>query len=222
MTTILISLAAAALGAAIGLWTRRRLATLSYRHADELDLPTPGRRNWLIWISAVVWGGLAACLEATNAWTLAPALLPLALVGPALAAIDLDVMRLPNPTLGPVALITLVGLASTILTQRDPSTATRGLIGGLLAGGTFWLLAAFTRDGVGFGDVKLAALIGTALGAVSLSVVWWGLAVGSVAALVATKATARRGSIPFGPWLLAGAWIALIGQALVKTIERWT
>ena len=213
MTIVLISLAAATLGGAIGFGIRRHIATLSYRDIDEVDLPEPGPRNWLIWTSAIAWAGLGALLDTTDSWALAPVLLPLAVAGPSLAAIDLDVMRVPNRILGPVAFVTLVGLASTILAQGDTATAVRGVIGGAVTGAVFWLMNALSRDGIGFGDVKLAALVGVVAASVSLYTVWLGLLVGSLAALLWTKSRRRSGPLPYAPWLLFGGWVALIATA---------
>jgi leader peptidase (prepilin peptidase)/N-methyltransferase len=69
------------------------------------------------------------------------------------------------------------------------------------------------RDGLGMGDVKLAVLIGAALGTHVLT----GLVVGSLAAsvvavyLLATKGlAARKMTIAFGPYLAAGAIVVLL------------
>lgn len=214
MMTMLISLTAVALGAALGFWTRDRLTRLGYRNASELELPRPGSRNWLIWTSALVTGSLAAVLEVTGSWRLTPVLLPLLLAGPALAATDLDVMRLPNRIVGPVALFTLAGLTATAVWLNDWTTPARAIAGGVIAGGCFWLMNVATRGGVGSGDTKLAALVGLVTGAVTLPTVWWALLVASVAAYAWTKATRHVGPLAYGPWLLAGAWVAVLAHPL--------
>ncbi len=216
LTALLTGLAGTAIGAMLGTWTRRTLDTLNYRLDDEQDLPTPSQRWWIAWTSALSLGSVAGWLAATSAWALAPVVLPLTLTGPALAAIDLDVMRLPNRILAPVAAATFIGLASTGIADGGWATAAMGLLGGLIAGAAFGVLNLLTRGGVGFGDVKLATVIGTALGTNGLGLVWWGLAVGSLAALIATVVTRRRGAFAFGPWLLAGSWFALVGHALLQ------
>ncbi|MCA0297254.1 MAG: prepilin peptidase [Actinobacteria bacterium] len=210
LTALLPGLAATAIGAVLGIWTSRTLATLNYRLDDEQDLPKPGRRWWIIWTSALSLGSIAAWLAATSSWALAPVLLPLALTGPALAAIDLDVMRLPNRILAPVAAVTILGLASTGVTGGGWATAVSGLIGGLVAGAALMMLNLLTRGGVGIGDIKLAAIIGSAAGAVSLATAWWALLVGSVVALIWAKSIHHRGPFAYGPWLLLGAWIAIL------------
>ena len=215
MTTLLISLVAATLGAAFGLWSRRQVATLRYRNADELACPKPGPRNWLSHMTAIAWAGLGAFVNTTDSWALLPVLLPIAMAGPALAAIDLDVMRLPNRVLVPAALTLAVGLGSTVLTEGNTGTAFRGLAGGAIAGATFWLLNAATRGGVGMGDVKVVTLVGTAVGSVSLVTVWWALLTASVGALIWTKVSRVAGPFAYGPWVLAGAWTAVMLSAVL-------
>lgn len=210
MTTILIAIAATGVGAVLGLLTRRLLAPLSYRLDDEQELPHPGRRSWLIVASAIALGSISAWLVHTNKLTLAPMILPLTLAAPALAAIDLDVMRLPNRILGPVAGLTLAGLALDAALRGSWVVALQSAAGAVLAGVTFGLLNIVSRGGVGFGDVKLAALVGLATGAASLMSVWWAVAVGTLLALIWGKVSRRTGPFPFGPWLLLGAWLGVV------------
>ena len=68
---------------------------------------------------------------------------------------------------------------------------------------------------MGGGDVKLAGLAGIYLGWLG----WGPLAVGWLAAfvlgggfavaLIASGKATRRSAVPFGPWLLAGAWAGI-------------
>lgn len=141
------------------------------------------------------------------------AFLVLAAVSVALALIDLDTRLLPNrivlPTL--VAGVALLGTAS--LLNGDYGQLGRAAIG---MGGLFivyYLLALF--GGMGFGDVKLAAVVGLYLAWLG----WGQLAVGALAAfllggifgivLILARRAGRKTAIPFGPWILAGAWIGV-------------
>jgi leader peptidase (prepilin peptidase)/N-methyltransferase len=206
----MIGLVATALGLVLGRWTRRTLAELGYRTDEEQALPRPGPQHWITWTSGLAVGSIATWIAGTNSWPLAPVLLPLTLAGPALAAIDLDVMRLPNNILGPVAIITLTGLTSTIATEGRPDTVLRGAAGALLAGGAFWLLSAITRGGIGFGDVKLAGIIGGATGTLSFAVGWWAALIAALSALVWARVGGRTPPVAYGPWLLLGCWIATL------------
>jgi leader peptidase (prepilin peptidase)/N-methyltransferase len=86
----------------------------------------------------------------------------------------------------------------------------RASAGALLSGGTFWLLSSVTRGGVGFGDVKLAALVGLATGSVSLITVWWAIAAGTLLAVIWRRAGKRLGAFAYGPYLLIGSWMAVV------------
>ena len=62
------------------------------------------------------------------------------------------------------------------------------------------------------GDVKLAALIGLAAGAATPDAAVAAFLLGGVAASIALVRRGRGVRIPFGPWLLAGYWVALIAE----------
>jgi leader peptidase (prepilin peptidase)/N-methyltransferase len=80
--------------------------------------------------------------------------------------------------------------------------------------------AAISPDALGFGDVKLLALIGLVLGwfgwGVLLAGVFLGLLTGAVVslALLATRRAGWRTALPFGPPLMAGAVLALCSTSL--------
>jgi leader peptidase (prepilin peptidase) / N-methyltransferase len=165
---------------------------------------------------------LAVALPVTLWLTLATgapvALLPatayLAVVGSALAAIDARTHRLPNPLVLPSypALALLLGAAS--LMTPDGGTFVRALGGGLVLYGAYFLLA-LVPSGLGFGDVKLAGLLGAYLGWCG----WAEIVVGTFATfmlggtyavvLLATRRAGRRTAIPFGPFMLAGALVGV-------------
>lgn len=143
------------------------------------------------------------------------AFLYLAAVSIALALIDLDVHRLPNAIVLPsyIVGIALLGTASIVTGNYD--ALLRGGIGLAVLWVVYLLLALVYPGGMGFGDVKLAGVLGLFLGYLG----WGALAVGGFAAfllggifavgLLITKRANRKSGIPFGPWMLAGAWIGI-------------
>jgi leader peptidase (prepilin peptidase)/N-methyltransferase len=146
---------------------------------------------------------------------LLPAYLYLAAIGIALAAIDFDVQRLPDSIVLPSYVVGVVLLMPAGAVNDDWHSAVRGLVAmtGLFA--VYFALALAYPGGMGFGDVKLAGLLGLFLGWVS-----WGSVVvatfgafllGAVAGcvLMAARRANRKSSIPFGPFMLAGAFGAL-------------
>jgi leader peptidase (prepilin peptidase) / N-methyltransferase len=125
-----------------------------------------------------------------------------------LAVIDFEQRVIPNAIVLPAAAVILVAQIAL-----HPSKWFWYAGAALGAGLFFLILFLLFRDGLGMGDVKLAVLIGAALGSHVLT----GLVIGSLAGgvaglyLLATKgAAARKMTIAFGPYLAAGAIFALL------------
>ena len=165
----------------------------------------------------LVEAGTAALFVAVAAkfgfsWALAPYLY-LAAIAVALALIDLDVMRLPNAIVLPSYLVAVAMLVPAALLGDGPAPIVRGAI----AAAVLWVLyrGLAQLGGMGGGDVKLAPLLGFYLGWLS----WGTVAVGAFAAfllggavgtvLMATRLAGRKSRIPFGPYMLAGAFLAV-------------
>jgi leader peptidase (prepilin peptidase)/N-methyltransferase len=123
----------------------------------------------------------------------------------AISAIDLEHKIIPNRIVLPAALVVLA--ARTIL---HPSV--EWLVAGL--GASFFLLLAALAypAGMGMGDVKLALLLGFAVGRsvpVALMLGMLSALVPSVVLLARHGAAARKMAIPFGPFLALGGIVAL-------------
>lgn len=144
-----------------------------------------------------------------------PALLFFTALGVALAAIDLDVRRLPDVLVLPAYPVLAVLLAGAAAAQDDWGSLARAGLGGLALFGFFFALAMLHPAGMGFGDVKLAGVIGLLLGYLS----WGALLVGAFAAFflgaavgvvaLAIGSAGRKTSLPFGPFMVVGALAAL-------------
>lgn len=210
MEPILIIVAATAASVPLGLWLLRNLATLRYRNADEQDLPEPGRRWWVVWASGLVLGSLPTAAALSNDALAYLPLVPLAAVGPWLAAVDFDVLRIPNRVLAPTGVATLLAVVGMAAAKHDWGTLIVPAVVALAAGGVFAAVHVATGGGIGFGDAKLAALIGLAVGPLGVGAVWLSMLTGSIAGLVWARATRQDGPIPYGPWLLGGSWAAVL------------
>lgn len=169
-----------------------------------------------------------AAIAAWKGWSWElPGLLYLAAVGIALAVIDHDVKRLPDAIVLPsypvaAALLTLAAIAG-----GHPHALVGTVVGGIAMWGFYFLLAMIYPAGMGFGDVKLGGVLGLYLG-------WYGWeqtvvggfaafglgAVVGVAAMAFAGAT-RKSMIPFGPFMIVGAWLGLtVGTAVVDWYLR--
>jgi leader peptidase (prepilin peptidase)/N-methyltransferase len=142
----------------------------------------------------------------------------LALCAVPLAFIDIAVQRLPDP-------LTASGYAGTALLLLVAAAASghwhalaRAALGGIALAGFCLMLALISPSGMGMGDVKAAASLGTMLAWRSwTSVIAAGLAgflfaaAFGIALLISRRAT-RKQQIPFGPFMITGAFlIVLVG-----------
>jgi len=144
-----------------------------------------------------------------------PAYLYLAAIAVALALIDLDTHRLPNAIVLPSYPVLGALLALASWGQADGESLLRAAIGGVALWVFYFLLLVVKPGGMGFGDVKLAGLLGAALAWLG----WGALVVGSFAAfllgglfsiaLLASRRATRGTGIPFGPWMLLGCAVGV-------------
>ncbi|WP_315095259.1 prepilin peptidase [uncultured Cellulomonas sp.] len=152
------------------------------------------------------------------AWVL-PALLYLAAVSVALALIDIDTKRLPNAIVlpsYPVALGLLALASWNPGGTSDWSAFVRALVGGAALFLVYFVTVLVYPAGMGFGDVKLAGVLGLYLGWFgwgTLFTGWFGAfllgGLFSVGLLVTGRA-GRKSGIPFGPWMLLGAAVGIV------------
>lgn len=216
MQPILMIVLAAVAGLPLGLLLRRNLANLGYRIGDEHDLPEPGPRWWVVWISVLALGSSASAASLSGRALAYLPLLPLVIAGPWLAAVDFDVLRIPNRVLAPTAAATLLAVGGTVAVTQEWRTLIVPAAAAVVTGGVFAAIHIATKGGIGFGDVKVAALIGLAVGPLGIAAVWLAVLAGTLIALVWAAASRRVGPIPYGPWLLSGSWFAAVISAFPR------
>ncbi|MFI5878151.1 prepilin peptidase [Streptomyces sp. NPDC051554] len=133
-----------------------------------------------------------------------------------LALVDLRVHRLPDILTLPLAAATLALLGIAAALPADAGSWLTALYGGLALGATYLVLYLLNPSGMGFGDVKLALALGTALGwygwPVLVTGAFAGVLYGAVYGLgmVALRRAGRKTAIPLGPFMLGGAFTGLM------------
>ncbi|MEU0565596.1 A24 family peptidase [Nonomuraea sp. NPDC005983] len=151
---------------------------------------------------------LTAAVAALVTWRVGLPYLYFAVAGTALAIIDWRTTRLPDA-------ITLPSYPILALTLIPTGELPRALLGGLALAVLYGVLWFVRPAAMGFGDVKLAGLIGLATAAAGWQA-WVLAALGgqllgalyAVGLLVTGRGT-RETQFPFGPFMLIGALAGL-------------
>ncbi len=136
----------------------------------------------------------------------------------ALTMIDFDHQLLPDSITLPMLWLGLV--FSVFAATITPVDAILGAAAGYLSlWSVYWLFKLATgKEGMGYGDFKLLAMLGAWLGWQSLpAIILLSAIVGAVVgiALILAQRLGRQVPMPFGPYLAAAGWIALLwGDAL--------
>jgi leader peptidase (prepilin peptidase) / N-methyltransferase len=168
-------------------------------------------------------GGLFAAMAWRFGWDEAlPAYLVFTAFLIALSAIDLDTFLLPKKLVWPAfgAGVVLLGGASVL--QGDGRSAVEAAIGSAAAFGFLFAIHFISPRGMGFGDVRLASVLGMHLGWLMLGQVAVGLflafAISSVVGigLIATGLRTRKDRVPFGPFLAAGSLLTVFVGASIQ------
>ena len=214
MHLVLVAVAVAVAGT---WWAHRWLADGRYRRPDEGG-PLP-RHGWLVAVVPSLVVALAGASQheplaaATAAMLLAP-------VGLTLVVVDTDVHRLPNVLTLPAVPGVLVLLLVAAATSGQWADLRRATLAMLVVGGAFVLVSLVLGSrGIGMGDAKLMLSLAPLLGwhgwgAVLVGVYAAFLLGGVVALALLVSRRAGRGSrLAFGPYLVAGAVIALLSGA---------
>ncbi|MFF2053032.1 prepilin peptidase [Leifsonia sp. NPDC058194] len=174
-----------------------------------------------VFFLAVAIASLAPILRATTPAAIVGGILSLsaylylAAISVALALIDIDTHRLPNAIVLPSYLVGLVLLSSSALISGQPAVLVPTAAGLAIAFVVYFVLWLVYPRGMGFGDVKLAGVLGMYLGFAG----WPAIIVGLFAAfvlggafaigLVVLRKVDQGSGIAFGPWMLAGAWVGI-------------
>jgi len=129
---------------------------------------------------------------------------------------DLDHFRIPNRVLYPGTALCFVLLTLGAALDEGDGSLLRAIAGGAIYFGLLLLVFIAARgEGFGFGDVKLAVLIGLFTAFRDYRILAWALIItaflGAIPALVLLiMGKGRKAAIPYGPPLILGGWLAII------------
>ncbi len=185
------------------------------------DLAARPRLAWWATAASVVVAAAIGVRLGNHPATWALALLTPVLV--LLAVVDWRTRLLPRVVVLPATgiLILLAGLEW--LVQRDTHVLVRTLIAMLVARSFFWILWFIRSAGMGFGDVRLAALLSLVLGRLGWSEwiigLYGGLVLfgvfGITLAIVRRDRATLKKAYPFGPFMIAGALLGVLTSGSV-------
>lgn len=219
----LVALAAAVVGLAVGPVLAKASGRIGARTADV------GRIVRVTVVTTLIFTALATRLVGDPQTRYAlPAFLVLAGAGVVLAVVDLDTSRLPDAITIPAYPVLAGLLVTASVAAGDVSTLVRSGIGAAMCLTLYAGLCLAPGEGLGFGDVKLAGLLGMALGWLSWSSLVTGVVLGfgygamMGLVLLATGRATIHSRMPFGPAMLAGAFTGvLVGERLSAAYLAW-
>lgn len=180
----------------------------------------PSRRDLAVHALVLVLFVVAAVRFADDSVGTLVAFLVLFTALAALSVIDIEHYRLPDLIVVPTFVVSVPLVAIVSLLDDDPDAIRHALVGAALYFGFLFVAHLISPRGMGFGDVKLAAVMGLYVGWLggdlreALALVLWAMLIGFLSGtafgLVLLAARRRSRPFPFGPFLALGAVVAVV------------
>jgi leader peptidase (prepilin peptidase)/N-methyltransferase len=130
--------------------------------------------------------------------------------------IDIDVKRLPNRIVLPSYVIIAALLTIAAIGEQDWWPLARAAFGAAALFSFYFTIVFAYPAGMGFGDVKLAGVLGALMGYLSWSALiiatFGAFLLGAIVGvtLIATSHGGRKTAIPFGPFMIGAALITVL------------
>lgn len=203
--SLLVAVLCAVFGGAIG-WFAPEIST------RKVGLEIPNNRGVNAGFGLII--GLLVGGSIGLNWVL-PAWIWIIGIGTLLALIDLKHHRLPDvlvlPSYGVVAVLLLI----PSFAYNDWDSYKNAIIAAVVTFVVYFLLALVNPSGMGLGDVKFGGVLGLALGYLGFGYAFMGFFAAFVIAgivgiglMIGGKA-GRKTAIPFGPFMVIGAAVAI-------------
>lgn len=165
--------------------------------------------------SAAIATMITALISALQDGVAAGSAISVAMLVPA-ATVDIVEQRLPNQIIAASALALAIGLVLNSNNDSNSVLVGNVMLGVVLLAGPLLVLHLVSPGSMGFGDVKMALVLGAAVGAVH-----WQLALVTIALASGASATVallrRMTEIAFGPGLVGAAAFSLLTHTLMLT-----
>jgi leader peptidase (prepilin peptidase)/N-methyltransferase len=187
-------------------------------YADIARLPGLG------WRAALVCALAAGLVGLRLGWSVhLLVLLPLVPICVALSVVDWRTRLLPTRVIAPTYGLVVVAVLVAWVVARDGDDLARAGWGWLVYGGFFFLMWFIYPPGLGYGDVRLAGVLGIALGNLGwgplLVGIWSGTLLGGLLGLLLVRlGVVDRRDNPFGPYMVAGALVGVLVGDVVLTL----
>jgi len=189
------------------------------------SLSRPPRPALVIVATAALFGGTVVRFGAD--WVV-PAYLVFFVCLVAVTVIDFERQIIPNRVVYPTIFAAIPLLAVAALAGHQWTRFGHALMGGTLAWAALLVIHLISPAGMGFGDVRLAFVLGLFLGWISLGHVVTGLFLGVVLisvvglALALLRLRSLQDHIAFGPFLAGGSTLAVFaGHAIMRWGLGW-
>lgn len=141
----------------------------------------------------------------------------LSTVGVVAAMIDARTGYLPSVLMRAGWVLTVAGTAVTAAVLADWQVLVRAAVGAAASAALIWVFHRI-GGGFGFGDVRLAPIVGATAASVGWSTLFGALILGGLLGVLwglVWRALGRGKAFPYGPALVAGPYLALVAAVLV-------
>jgi leader peptidase (prepilin peptidase) / N-methyltransferase len=145
----------------------------------------------------------------------------------AISVIDLDHYIIPNRVIYPTLAVTIPLLVVAAAADGSWGHLRNAAIGGVAGFAVLLAIHVAVPRGMGFGDVRLAGVIGMMLGWLGLRYLFLGLFLAFLlasvigVALIVARLRSRKDAVPFGPFMAMGAVLAVLwGRAILDAYSR--